>query len=436
MATDKEGYVIGQVSESLSKSAMKKNSQDLSALFNVKPNPPVFEDTNVKKKGKGKQRETKVKELKQKSTAKAKSDLKKNDKILEKSKKSGHERGYSPPPGIVHESLQKQSRKRKKNTLLEEREQEEDNIPKVKKKKKRGQEDADIEGEDEGTKKQYKDRIRQRNHRKDKARLNRTVFVGNLPLELTKKDIQNLFKTYGEIENIRFRGAAPADPKLPKRVAVIKKELHPEKQTMNAYVVYKEAASLSKCLKLNGTSVKGCHIRVDLVGETSKHDHKRSVFIGNLPYNVKEESLREHFDECGDVESVRLVRDAKSGMGKGFGYILFKDSSSVELALKSTSKKFMRRDLRVMRSVKKEKKTDDKISTEKPAKGGKDDKRPQKKFNPASNIQKHAFQGMTATQKPNKKFKKKFKEKHAKRKALAASKESSNPTAKGKHIKF
>lgn len=38
---------------------------------------------------------------------------------------------------------------------------------------------------------------------------------------------------------------------------------------------------------------------------------------------ISELAFRRHFDECGTVEAVRLVRDPNSGLGKGFGYVLF-----------------------------------------------------------------------------------------------------------------
>ena len=28
--------------------------------------------------------------------------------------------------------------------------------------------------------------------------------------------------------------------------------------------------------------------------------------------------------DCGEIEAVRIVRDSKTGAGKGFGFILFK----------------------------------------------------------------------------------------------------------------
>lgn len=41
------------------------------------------------------------------------------------------------------------------------------------------------------------------------------------------------------------------------------------------------------------------------------------------PADISDSAVREHFADCGDVVAVRIVRDRQSGMGKGFGYVLF-----------------------------------------------------------------------------------------------------------------
>lgn len=42
-----------------------------------------------------------------------------------------------------------------------------------------------------------------------------------------------------------------------------------------------------------------------------------------LPADISDDAVREHFSVCGDIVGVRIVRDRKTGLGKGFGYVLF-----------------------------------------------------------------------------------------------------------------
>ena len=41
---------------------------------------------------------------------------------------------------------------------------------------------------------------------------------------------------------------------------------------------------------------------------------------------IEEESIRSHFEDCGEIENVRVIRDRKTNLGKGFCYILFEVS--------------------------------------------------------------------------------------------------------------
>ncbi|XP_051237276.1 RNA-binding protein 34 isoform X2 [Dicentrarchus labrax] len=184
----------------------------------------------------------------------------------------------------------------------------------------------------------------------------RTVFVGNLPVGCTKKTLQSLFRDKGSIDSIRFRSVVREDPSMSRKVAVIQRKVHPKKQSMNAYVVFKDEEGVTRALERNGTEIeKDFHIRVDRVTDNSTHDHKRSVFVGNLSFEINELAFRQHFEQCGAVEAVRLVRDQNSGLGKGFGYVLFESPDSVQLALELDGSKLEGRSIRVKRSVKKEK---------------------------------------------------------------------------------
>ncbi|XP_047207650.1 RNA-binding protein 34 isoform X2 [Girardinichthys multiradiatus] len=168
--------------------------------------------------------------------------------------------------------------------------------------------------------------------------------------------LRRLFRDKGPIESVRFRSVVREDPSMSRKEATIKRKVHPKKQSINAYLVFKNEAGVAKALERNGMEIeKGFHIRVDRVANYSSHDHKRSVFVGNLAFDIKEFAFRRHFEECGKVEAVRLVRDPKSGLGKGFGYILFENVDSVQMALALNGSKLESRSIRVKRSLQKEK---------------------------------------------------------------------------------
>jgi RNA recognition motif-containing protein len=47
----------------------------------------------------------------------------------------------------------------------------------------------------------------------------------------------------------------------------------------------------------------------------------RRLFVGNLPYTAGEAELQELFSRCGQVESVRVMRDAATGRARGFAFV-------------------------------------------------------------------------------------------------------------------
>ncbi len=46
-----------------------------------------------------------------------------------------------------------------------------------------------------------------------------------------------------------------------------------------------------------------------------------TLYIGNLAYKANEKTVHEHFARVGEVKSVRLVKDRKTGRRKGFGFV-------------------------------------------------------------------------------------------------------------------
>ena len=48
-----------------------------------------------------------------------------------------------------------------------------------------------------------------------------------------------------------------------------------------------------------------------------------TVFVRNLPYDATDASLEEHFGEAGPVRGAFVVRDKKTKVSRGFGFIHF-----------------------------------------------------------------------------------------------------------------
>ncbi len=59
-----------------------------------------------------------------------------------------------------------------------------------------------------------------------------------------------------------------------------------------------------------------------------------NIYVGNLPYSVTEDDLKEAFSAYGEVTSASLVKDKFSGQSKGFGFVEMGDNSAADAAIK------------------------------------------------------------------------------------------------------
>ena len=62
-----------------------------------------------------------------------------------------------------------------------------------------------------------------------------------------------------------------------------------------------------------------------------------TLFIGNLPFTVKEETLRELFESAGPVLSARIVLDRETRRPRGFGFVEFESVDDAESAVQRFS---------------------------------------------------------------------------------------------------
>jgi len=47
----------------------------------------------------------------------------------------------------------------------------------------------------------------------------------------------------------------------------------------------------------------------------------KKLFVGNMPYNITEDELKNAFSEAGEVASVAIINDKMTGRPRGFGFV-------------------------------------------------------------------------------------------------------------------
>ncbi|KAJ2615028.1 nuclear localization sequence binding protein [Coemansia sp. RSA 1804] len=151
-----------------------------------------------------------------------------------------------------------------------------------------------------------------------------SVFVGNLAFATTDESLATAFGAFGEV--------------VAARVAM---QPNSGRSRGFGYVDFASADAQQKAMEATDFEVDGRAVRMDKTdghAGDSKHAAQRSgsssepskvLFIGNMSFRSTEDSVRQAFEECGTVVSVRIITDRETGRAKGYGYVEF---DSVEAA--------------------------------------------------------------------------------------------------------
>jgi cold-inducible RNA-binding protein len=85
-------------------------------------------------------------------------------------------------------------------------------------------------------------------------------------------------------------------------------------------------------------------------------DEKESmskIYVGNLPFTVSEDEIRQLFSQYGSVTSVSLITDRETGAPRGFGFVEMEDGAKEAIAALD-NKEMSGRNLRVNEAKPKE----------------------------------------------------------------------------------
>lgn len=82
-----------------------------------------------------------------------------------------------------------------------------------------------------------------------------------------------------------------------------------------------------------------------------------NIYVGNLPYTVQDDELREAFEAYGDVNSAEVIFDRRTQRSRGYGFVeMDNDEEGREAIAALNGSDFQGRELRVDESRPKEEK--------------------------------------------------------------------------------
>ncbi|XP_055630135.1 RNA-binding protein squid-like [Toxorhynchites rutilus septentrionalis] len=154
----------------------------------------------------------------------------------------------------------------------------------------------------------------------------RKLFVGGLSAAITEHVLREYFGPYGEIEKV--------DIKVDRETGRLRGF---------AFIVFKSAESIDNVVSAGSHTING--VRVSAVKAKARPSYlpvvpeivwisndDRKLFLGGVA-GIGEGDLRRHFVRYGDIESVDIKREHTDGRPRGFAFVIFVQSSSVENAL-------------------------------------------------------------------------------------------------------
>jgi len=59
----------------------------------------------------------------------------------------------------------------------------------------------------------------------------------------------------------------------------------------------------------------------------------KKLYVGNLPYELSDDDLKNHFSQAGSVTSANVIRYHDTGRSKGFGFVEMEKEEDAQKAI-------------------------------------------------------------------------------------------------------
>ena len=146
------------------------------------------------------------------------------------------------------------------------------------------------------------------------------LFVHNLSYQTKEDELEEYFEKFGKVQSVTiiFRDGSSKGM---------------------GFVEFETSESAKKALAEGEGELDGRNIGLSWAedkkregGSSSSNIKTKIIYVGNLSYKSTEDSIREFFGDCGEIDNVRIATN-QDGKMKGFCHVTFEDESSVDKAL-------------------------------------------------------------------------------------------------------
>jgi nucleolin len=168
------------------------------------------------------------------------------------------------------------------------------------------------------------------------------IFVKGLPWTAVEQEVRDFFADCGSIVQCELPLAEGG------------------RSSGTAFVTFAARAGLDAALSLDGQTwpeterwlkIQEATVRPDRrfmdAAPGARPDGCDTVFVGNLPWDVTEEQMREIFGAAGEISSVRFAMNQEDGTFRGFGHVSFYAGEDAEAAVKLAGTQLSGRGIRV-----------------------------------------------------------------------------------------
>ncbi|PUZ45536.1 hypothetical protein GQ55_8G232300 [Panicum hallii var. hallii] len=152
----------------------------------------------------------------------------------------------------------------------------------------------------------------------------RSVYVGNIHLQVTDTLLQEVFRSIGPVEGCKL--------------------IRKEKSSFGFIDYYDRRSAALAILSLNGKQLCGQPIKVNWAYTSTQREDTSghfNIFVGDLCPEITDAALFAFFSGYSTCSDARVMWDQKTGRSRGFGFVSFRNQQDAQNAINDLNGKWL-----------------------------------------------------------------------------------------------